>query len=164
MVIDPASHIKTSFREADELRFNSWNSCDQLVFNRVNCYTDECQLIRYDVIDGSLILFGGKNTSASCPGLPAGFHVAEAFVAPGGEDPIVLLVYSEKRYGQCQNLIWMGSADEIRWAAKLPEGSGTDSFVSMDVHNRCLIANTWSGYRVQVDWESGRSENRSFTK
>jgi hypothetical protein len=65
------------------------------------------------------------------------------------------------------NLLRRNAENRIVWVAPLPEPYGfdrSDSYVGVDWENGLLAANTWSGYRVSIDPETGVITAGEFAK
>jgi hypothetical protein len=80
----------------------------------------------------------------------------------GSEDAIVLVAWSVPSQGAFRNLLRVAADGAIVWRASLPTGG--DSYVSVEWHGPLLIANSWSGYSVEVDVGTGRPLQSVFTK
>lgn len=53
--------------------------------------------------------------------------------------------------------------ESTRWQALPPDG-GSDAWVSVTLQGHKIIANSWSGWRVEIDADTGREQGRNFTK
>lgn len=95
-------------------------------------------------------------------GKPEGYSVEKANITETGT--VVLLKYSEKKYGSFENLLLLTQDGTVLWRAELPTSSSTDAYVDFELRNSRLFANSWSCYRVEIDMRTGRILNREFTK
>jgi hypothetical protein len=50
------------------------------------------------------------------------------------------------------------------WIVRPPESDGQDAFVSMDLLDDALIADTWQGLRTRIDLETGAIRGSAFVK
>ena len=78
---------------------------------------------------------------------------------------LVLENYYKYENGQKSNLYCLNYKIEIEWF--LPTGineDGVDVYVGFSTNGNQIFANTWSGFRVEIDVESGKIINKQFTK
>jgi hypothetical protein len=96
-------------------------------------------------------------------GRPDGLPVEAVSLIEGTSDAIVLLDYMSgpKNFANLLRIDWHGT---VRWRAEPPDPSGPDSYVELRWEGGELVANSWSGYRVHVDLNTGRATGRQFTK
>lgn len=84
---------------------------------------------------------------------------------PGEESVVVLLNYVEMGNGPVRNLVKLRHCGETVWIADLPDTGPRECYVSMDLSGAGQVfANTWNGYRVAIDSETGRVLGSKFTK
>jgi hypothetical protein len=57
-----------------------------------------------------------------------------------------------------------GSDGATVWTAIPPRGEPQDAWTSFRIEGQHVVANSWSGYAVVLDLESGRELARTFTK
>ena len=83
-------------------------------------------------------------------------------VVPVDGECVIMLDPDASKDRVFQNLLRIGCDGEPRWVAELP--ADPDAF--MDVHSEhdSLIAGTWSGFRMRIDPESGRTLQQEFVK
>ena len=55
------------------------------------------------------------------------------------------------------------TAGSTRWQALPPDGA-SDAWVSVTLHDRTVIATSWSGWRFEIDSDTGDEKARNFTK
>jgi len=96
-------------------------------------------------------------------GKPDG-HLVESACATPDDNVLVLLRFGEKKYGAFKNLILLHSDGTVIWRAELPNSSSSDAYVEFQFSNGKLFANSWSGYRVEIDISSGKLVARQFVK
>lgn len=94
-----------------------------------------------------------------------GVAVLDVQDLPGEDSAIVLLDYMEMGEGPLRNLAKLRRNGAIVWIADLPDTGPRECYVSMDLGvSGQVFANTWNGYRVAIDSETGRVLGREFTK
>lgn len=97
-------------------------------------------------------------------GLPLGIHALSVRPQIAGDGALVLLDYMEMGPGPIRNLIRLQSDGQVAWQAELPDRS-PDCYVSVDQDSRgSIYANTWEGWRVNIDIESGKIRRADFVK
>ena len=55
-----------------------------------------------------------------------------------------------------RNLVLVDVTGRTAWRAELPSEDEVDRYVGVNVKRSVVVARSWSGYRVQLDPESGR--------
>ena len=85
-------------------------------------------------------------------------------VVPGQDKSVVLLDYITQPDGPYPNLLCVSSSGAIVWTADLPTASSTDAYVSFDLGHGVIHANSWSGYMVDIDIQSGALSGKVYTK
>jgi hypothetical protein len=99
-------------------------------------------------------------------GKPCGYPVEEVIPIPNSDDCITLLRYwNDPR--SFRNLVRVHGEGQIVWAAELPEEEDPedpDAYVSAELFEGELTANSWSAYQVKLDLDTGRILARTFTK
>jgi outer membrane protein assembly factor BamB len=88
-------------------------------------------------------------------------RICEDLELPGAR--IVLLDSSDKAYRD-ENLFCYRPDGSLRWKARLPAGSGPDCFVAVTLDGSAVCANTWSGFALWLDPDTGRTLRQAFTK
>jgi hypothetical protein len=122
-------------------------------------------MINYELIEKNLIIMDKSTGEVIWQGQPFGCPVEKIMPLLGPQGCIVLLdhyEFSQSEYRHLSNLIFYNPDGKIIWTAQLPQTK--DSFVDFDLEDNMLYANSWSGFRVQIDLETGRILNRRFTK
>jgi hypothetical protein len=61
-----------------------------------------------------------------------------------------------------RNLVLVDVTGHTAWRAELPTEGEVDRYVGVSVRRSAIVARSWSGYRVQLDPESGRILNRTL--
>jgi hypothetical protein len=79
----------------------------------------------------------------------------------GSEDLIVLVGWSAPSHGAFRNLLRVSPEGVIVWA-DLP--TERDSYVSVEWRDASLMANSWNGFRVEIDAGTGLPLQSVFTK
>jgi hypothetical protein len=91
------------------------------------------------------------------------FDVAVSEVLPIPEDDcLVLLDPDAMKKLTFENLLKVRRDGSVEWKAALPQSH--DTFVSMEACGDRIEANTWSGYRVEIDLSSGQIKSVRFVK
>ena len=119
----------------------------------------------YELVEKTLFIKEQSTGDVVWQGRPFGCAVEKIMPLPRQPSCIVLLnhyEFSQSEYRHLSNLINVSPEGEIIWAAQLPQTK--DSFVDFDWEGNILFANSWSGFRAQIDLETGRILNRTFTK
>jgi hypothetical protein len=80
----------------------------------------------------------------------------------GSDDAIVLVAWSVSSQGAFRNLLRVSTDGAIVWRAGLP--TDRDSHVSVEWVGARLMANSWSGCRVEIDADTGHPVQSVFTK
>jgi hypothetical protein len=70
---------------------------------------------------------------------------------------IVLLEWSENKAHQYENLLCYALDGSLKWKAKLPRNGGADCFVDIALDGPELRANTWSGFALWLDTDTGQT-------
>lgn len=112
----------------------------------------------YSVIDQKLLIEDITTGKLNWIGQPKELPVILAFSLPSSDDCVVLLKYS----AGSQNLVRCRPDGSIAWQAELP--GSEDAYTRVEWANQGLIANSWYGYRVQLDAETGRILSTEFVK
>jgi len=88
--------------------------------------------------------------------------VLQVLALPGGNGCLVLLDPSATKDPTFENLLKVGADGAVVWRAELPKSH--DAFVSVSNCSDHVEAQTWNGYRVEIDLESGRAKKTWFVK
>ena len=139
----------------------------------------------YSINDGKLEITNSQNNEIVFSDKPLGYSVIQIVPDPEGTLCAVLLSYKEgpKLYPggpmkAFDNLICVNNQGTMIWRSKVP-GSGVDFFTNIRLSNEIcsealasmielnenkIVANCSSGFVVQIDWETGMIEKKSFFK
>lgn len=79
-------------------------------------------------------------------------------------DRIVVEPLDEASSCRLQNLARITSDGGVIWRAELPENTGPDCFVNVQLKDVSLVATTWTGHAVILDPESGQHVRSVFVK
>jgi len=79
-----------------------------------------------------------------------------------GDGCLVLLDPDATEKPTFENLLKIQSDGSVQWRTPLPDSN--DFFVRMEKCGEHIEANTWNGYRVEIDLNSGRTKNLRFVK
>ena len=118
----------------------------------------------FSLDDGDLVVSDPATGNTRWRGRPQGARVADVKVVPGEDSAVVLLDYMTQPYGPFPNLLRVSKDGAVVWTADLPTASSTDTYVSFDVDQGEVHANSWSGYAVDIDIHSGAVRGKSFAK
>jgi Immunity protein 27 len=88
-------------------------------------------------------------------------EIIQSIDIPGGR--VVLLDWNNRQFYRFENLFCYHDEGSLRWTASLPN-TGTDVFVSVELDNGNLRANTWSGWALRLDVTTGKTLGSEFTK
>jgi hypothetical protein len=94
---------------------------------------------------------------------PDGYPAEKVAVLQSGST-IVLLRYSERKYGSFENLLLLRLDGTVIWRAQLPDTSSGDAYVDFKIKDDRVIATSWSCYQVELDMRDGKILKRQFTK
>jgi hypothetical protein len=96
-------------------------------------------------------------------GKPDGHPATAIMPLPGSSDAVILLDYmtGPKNFA---NLIRITPGGSVLWRAQPPEVSTNDAYVEVRWRGDALIANSWSGYLVQIDLTTGKPTSSEFVK
>src|SRR5438552_8610468 len=95
-------------------------------------------------------------------GLYRGQKVKTALPIEQGEKCILLLDEADYSKNLIYNLLCIDRAGSVIWTAPLP--SCPDSFVQIKLGGDSLHAQSWSGYRLVLDLQSGKVLSEVFIK
>ena len=116
----------------------------------------------YDLIDGEVVV-NKEGSLIHWRGKPDGYPAMAIMPVPNSEDAVVLLDYmaGPKVFA---NLIRMTPEGRVVWRAAPPEQSGSDAFVECRWRGGAFMANSWSGYLLEIDLATGRPTSSEFVK
>lgn len=83
---------------------------------------------------------------------------------PDSDDTLDLVPTDDDGLGYVASITRRGSDGSVRWTAIPPEGKPRDTWSAVRLEGGRVIANSWSGYLVQLDLETGSEIARTFTK
>jgi hypothetical protein len=92
-----------------------------------------------------------------------GVPVVTSISLAGTEDVVVLLDYmgGPKNF---RNAVRVARSGDIVWRAELPDRSGPEAYVSLELAPDGIVGHSWSGHRVLLDVDSGRITQSEFVK
>jgi len=79
-------------------------------------------------------------------------------------DDTLDLAPTDDGLGYAASITRRGSDGSVRWTAIPPKAEPQDAWTVVRLKGPRVIANTWSGYLVQLDLETGDEIARTFTK
>jgi len=91
-----------------------------------------------------------------------GMKVVAAQPFEGNSRCLILLDPDASQKSYFENLLCVDASGKVLWRAQPPQSSN-DAFVAIRMTGE-LYANTWSGYRVRIDLETGRTVELQFVK
>lgn len=96
-------------------------------------------------------------------GKPDGFPAKAILPLTNSEDAVVLLdrMAGPKNFA---NVIRLAPDGRTLWRLSPPEPSMPDAWVQCEWVGDDMYANSWSGYRVQIDLATGRPSRSEFVK
>jgi hypothetical protein len=97
-------------------------------------------------------------------GCPLDRDVVDLVQLDLGPRAVVLLEMLGSPPDDRANLVAIDSLGRLLWKAELPTRSSTDGFTSVDLTENGVSAFSWSGHRVVIDPETGRTISGEFTK
>ena len=116
------------------------------------------------VVNRGVLTFFDRSGRIMWSGQPSGAPVSQAIPARSGGGAIVLLDYMFTSHSPFNNIVRLDMSGHTVWTAALPEGGGADSYVAVREEGGLLLANSWSGYQVQLSWLTGTIVAQVFTK
>lgn len=84
----------------------------------------------------------------------------ESLSLPNSTDRLVLVPTGD---GYCKVMVLERADGSEMWSAYPPEGD-QDAWVAVRLDGDAVLANSWSGWLIRLDPESGRQLERHFTK
>ncbi len=118
--------------------------------------------MRYELNDGDVVV-KDEVDRVIWKGKPDGFPATAIVPLPNSDDAIVLLDYmaGPKNFA---NLFRITPDGRVVWRAAPPESSTSDAYVEVRWRGDTFLANSWSGYLVQIDLETGKPSSSEFVK
>ncbi len=114
--------------------------------------------VEYSLTDGELIVINRVSGERCWRGTFDG-GVVERLIEV--EEDCVVVIGSPKVFKD-RNLLRVREDGMLVWRAESPPSF--EGYVSAAFVNGSLFANSWSGYRLQLDVSSGKIVSREFTK
>jgi hypothetical protein len=92
-----------------------------------------------------------------------GVPIVTSISVADSDDVIVLLDYmgGPKNF---RNVLRVARSGDIVWRAELPDRSGPEAYVSLELGSDGLVGYSWSGYSVVLEVDSGRITRSEFVK
>lgn len=84
----------------------------------------------------------------------------KSLALPGGADRLVLVPTND---GYCEALVAERADGSEGWSAYPPDGD-KDAWVAVRIDGGTVLANSYSGWLIRFDPESGSEVERHFTK
>jgi hypothetical protein len=97
-----------------------------------------------------------------CSGQHDGTAIKKAIPHKGDKRCILLLDPDSNKHPVFENLVCIDQIGAIVWKAGL--SSNPDVFLDMEMTSAGVLASTWSGYKILLDPETGRTLKRTFVK
>jgi|HubBroStandDraft_1064217.scaffolds.fasta_scaffold1214561_1 outer membrane protein assembly factor BamB len=119
------------------------------------------QGVSYRISGGNLEVLDAMD-AVRWAGKPKGMRPTSLLPIQGSNDCIVLCDPGAQPRG-FKNLFRVTPNGDVAWEADLPS-SGEDFYLSVRYTNDVVLANTWSGFLVQLDLNTGRVARRTFVK
>ncbi len=120
---------------------------------------------KYTITNGFLRILEAPTNRVIWQGRPDSHTVKKVFELADTNTGIILLYRSQvSKSRSFQNLIAVDCHGNVVWRAELPDSSGVDTYVSASLIDDCLIANSWSCFRVTIDKRTGLILSRISTK
>ena len=116
----------------------------------------------FQVVDGDIVVLNRDTENVHWRGRPKGYPAESVVPVPGDSDAVILVPRGEKVPGSFRNLQRIDENGSVIWEAELPD-IGADAYVEMAVRDRQLVGWSWSGYRVEINWDTGKIESQIFT-
>jgi hypothetical protein len=120
---------------------------------------------KYEINDQILVIRESSSGEVIWQGRPLDCDVKKIKSLEKQVGCIVLLDYDDfvkSSYRYLSNLVNVDPEGKITWTAKLPES--IDCFVDFICIDDKLFANSWSGFRLQIDIANGKTIDKVFTK
>jgi outer membrane protein assembly factor BamB len=78
---------------------------------------------------------------------------------------LVIENYFEYKNGTNSNLYCLNDNFKIEWFAEIGENQAElDKYVGLSIVGEKIFANTWNGFRIELDIKNGKILDRIFTK
>ena len=122
-------------------------------------------MVNFELVEKELIISDKSTSGVIWHGKPYGCSIDKIIPLPNLLSCVVLLEYYEfyiSEYRGLGNLLLLAEDGRIKWHAEFPQSS--DSYVDIVLSGEKLLANSWSGYLVQIDPKNGKLLNKTFTK
>ena len=118
--------------------------------------------LRYLQCDQRLRIENAVTEQLVWEGMPGGFSVQKAAEIPDSNACIVLL---DPGTGSRSFMnLWRYSYENgVVWTAQLPSSAG-DAYIDFELDDHRLFANSWTGFRAEIDLITGEILYVRFTK
>lgn len=118
--------------------------------------------LRYLRSDQKLRIEDATTGQLMWEGMLEGLPVQKVAEIPCSNDCIVLL---DPGTGSMASMnLWRYSYENgVVWMAKLPSNAG-DAYIDFELENARVFANSWTGFRVEIDLATGHILHVYFTK
>lgn len=116
----------------------------------------------FSILSSAFLVFREADGSIRWRGDYRGMKVIAVLPFDGNSNCLILLDMAASKEPTFENLICVNSDGGVAWKAELPETN--DAFVSIEMTNNGLQANTWNGYRVTLDRYTGKIIQSKFVK
>ncbi len=113
--------------------------------------------------NGTLYIKNLSTDSVEWSGKPKGYRVQNVIELMDSDCSIVLLDPSQESR-TFQNIICIDFKGSIAWEADLPGSNAGDVYLRVLYLDNCIIAYSWSGFKVELDSQSGDIVSREFVK
>ncbi len=113
--------------------------------------------------NGTLYIKNLSTDSIEWSGRPKGYRVQNVIELIDSDCSIVLLDPSQESR-TFQNLLYIDCEGSIVWEADLPDTNVGDVYLKVLYQDNCIIAYSWSGFKVEIDSKSGKIISREFVK
>jgi hypothetical protein len=106
--------------------------------------------------DGDLIIPQEPENPSYWKGKVQGRKVIDCAAVPKSEEAVLLLE------GACKNLVRINCLGQVRWQSSMSGSS--DFFISIQLVESRLFANSYNGWRCELDFLTGTILSESFVK
>lgn len=113
---------------------------------------------------GDEIEISGASGQQIWRGRPLGYPVKSVIPLVAEDGCIVLCDPDAQLGGYFENVLRIACDGSVLWRAPMPSSRNDDCYTAIGYDADALVANSWSGYRVRIDPNSGRLLESSLTK
>jgi hypothetical protein len=118
--------------------------------------------IAFSTLDECIVVSENADGSLSWSGKYRGASIERAIPIDGGKRCVLLLDPDASQRSVFENLLCIDRSEKPIWFAKLL--GNPDCFVRVDQTDEGILANTFSGWRVVLDQNTGMQLKTVFTK